>query len=210
MTSLTPLLKRVYGALQKGRQFSVHEQVRRVWESAVALTVARHRLRDCNSVGARARVVGHLLIENRGTITIGDDVTLNGEIAPVHLAADAGGVIALGHSNSVNYGVVITARISVRLGDRVRVGPNSIITDSDVPLPGMDSERAASLANMAPVEIGDDVWLGARVTVLAGGHIGAGSVIGAGSIVLHAIPAGVLAAGNPARVIRPIPSMPRD
>jgi acetyltransferase-like isoleucine patch superfamily enzyme len=52
------------------------------------------------------------------------------------------------------------------------------------------------------VVIGDDVFIGTRVTVLPGSTIGSGSVIGAGSVVSGNIPSGVVAAGNPCRVIR--------
>jgi maltose O-acetyltransferase len=55
---------------------------------------------------------------------------------------------------------------------------------------------------MAPVEIGDDVFVGMGAKILKGSTIGSGSVIGAGAVVTGAIPAGVVAAGNPARVIR--------
>ena len=55
---------------------------------------------------------------------------------------------------------------------------------------------------MAPVEIGENVFMGMSVKVLKGVTIGADSVIGAGSVVTSPIPAGVIAAGNPARVIR--------
>ncbi len=53
-----------------------------------------------------------------------------------------------------------------------------------------------------PVEIGDDVWLGAKVTVLPGVRIGEGSVIGANSVVTHDIPSYSVAVGSPARVIK--------
>lgn len=58
-------------------------------------------------------------------------------------------------------------------------------------------------ATRGGVSIGDDVWLGAGVVVLPGVTIGRGSVIGAGSVVTHDVPAGVVAAGVPAQVLRP-------
>ena len=56
----------------------------------------------------------------------------------------------------------------------------------------------------APITIEDGCWLASNVTVCGGVTIGKGSVIGAGSVVTKDIPAGVFAAGNPCRVIRPI------
>ena len=55
-----------------------------------------------------------------------------------------------------------------------------------------------------PIKIGNDCWIASNVTVCGGVTIGDGCVIGAGSVVTKDIPAGVLAAGNPCRVIRPI------
>ena len=55
-----------------------------------------------------------------------------------------------------------------------------------------------------PVTIGDNVWIGAGVTILPGVTIGERAVIGAGSVVTHDIPAGVLAFGNPCKVVRDI------
>ena len=53
-----------------------------------------------------------------------------------------------------------------------------------------------------PITVGNNVWIGANVTVLPGVSIGDDAVIGAGSVVTKNIPSGVLAAGNPCRVIR--------
>ena len=53
-----------------------------------------------------------------------------------------------------------------------------------------------------PITIGDNVWIGGGVKVMPGVTIGSGSVIGGGSVVTTDIPSGVLAAGNPCRVIR--------
>lgn len=55
-----------------------------------------------------------------------------------------------------------------------------------------------------PITIGDDVWIAANVVILPGVTIGEGAVIGAGSVVTHSIPARVLAAGNPCKVLREI------
>ena len=62
-----------------------------------------------------------------------------------------------------------------------------------------------ALANgSSSITIGDNVWFGANVTVLPGVTIGSNTVIGAGSVVTHDIPDGVVAFGNPCKVIREI------
>lgn len=93
-------------------------------------------------------------------------------------------------------GTRIWAAKSVLLGDNVRCGANTFISDSDAhtndPRAGKD----------APVVIEDNVWLGMNVIVLKGVHIGENSLIGAGSVVTGDIPANVVAAGNPCKVIK--------
>lgn len=60
------------------------------------------------------------------------------------------------------------------------------------------------IGTSAPITLEDNVWIGANATVCGGVTIGEGSVIGAGSVVIRDIPAGVVAAGNPCKVIRKI------
>lgn len=97
-------------------------------------------------------------------------------------------------------GTVIGAFLKVELQDRVRCGANTLITDSDWhtddPLTSPDK----------PVLIEENVWLGEGVKVLKGVNIGKNSVIGAGSVVTKSIPANVVAAGNPCKVIKQMPT----
>lgn len=93
-------------------------------------------------------------------------------------------------------GSVIASAQRITLGSGVRCGANSVITDTDW---HSDDARAG---RDAPVVIGDNVWLGANVLVLKGVTIGDGTFVGAGAIVTRSLPPGVVAAGNPARIIR--------
>ena len=97
-------------------------------------------------------------------------------------------------------GTVIAAAEEIVIGDRVLCGANVTITDND--WHGLRPDERHLPGESAPVHIGDDVWLGLGVVVLKGVTIGAGSVIAAGSIVAESIPEGVIAAGNPAKVVR--------
>lgn len=95
-------------------------------------------------------------------------------------------------------GTVIGCALSIKLGNNVRCGANTLITDSD--WHSNDSRTEAD--KMIIIE--DNVWLGYGVKVLKGVHIGKNTLIGAGSIVTKDIPANVIAAGNPCKVIRSI------
>lgn len=89
----------------------------------------------------------------------------------------------------------------VTIGTDCRIGPEVFITASDYGL-RPDERIADQERNERDVVIGDDVWLGARVFVGAGVEIGDGSVVSAGSVVTRSLPAGSIAVGIPARVVR--------
>jgi acetyltransferase-like isoleucine patch superfamily enzyme len=93
-------------------------------------------------------------------------------------------------------GTVIGAFKNIYIGNNVRCGANTLITDSDWHL---DDPRSGMPAD---VVIEDNVWLGVNSIVLKGVTIGANTVIGANSVVTKSIPANVIAAGNPCKVIR--------
>ncbi|MHC4297193.1 MAG: acyltransferase [Planctomycetota bacterium] len=115
------------------------------------------------------------------------------------LAQDA--VIEIGKTCGFS-GTVIGCASKVTLGDNVRCGANTLITDTD--WHGDDLRTGKD----APVVIEDDVWLGVNVTVLKGVTIGRGTLIGANSLVTRSLPADVVAAGAPARIIRRISGEP--
>ena len=87
-------------------------------------------------------------------------------------------------------------------GDNVLIGPQCGFYTALHPLD--KAQRDAKLEAAYPIHVGDSVWFGGSCVVLPGVTIGSNSVIGAGSVVTHDIPANVVAAGNPCRVLRPI------
>lgn len=101
-------------------------------------------------------------------------------------------------------GTVIECADSVVLGRSVMCGANVTIADTDSHAIHWLERAKDGPAKTAPVRIGDNVWLGMNVLVLKGVEIGAGTVVGAGSVVTRSLPARVIAAGQPARVIRHI------
>jgi acetyltransferase-like isoleucine patch superfamily enzyme len=161
---------------------------------------ARVWLRSCDQVGTKARTFWRPIIENRGRIVLGSRVRLNSHWAPIELVTGPQGVIDIGDGVYINYGSMISAQQSVRIGSNVMIGNYCIVADTETPCVG--GPPGGPSIEPRPVEIGDGVWLAARVTVLPGSRIGAGASIAAGSIVAGDIPEGCVAGGIPARVLR--------
>lgn len=117
---------------------------------------------------------------------------------PFH--SDYGVNIDLGDDVYINMNCVVLDCASVRVGARVLVGSGVQLITAAHPIDA--TERRAGLEFASPVTLGEDVWIGAGAIVCPGVSIGARSVIGAGSVVVRDLPADVVAAGNPCRVLR--------
>ncbi|WP_195812403.1 sugar O-acetyltransferase [Xylophilus rhododendri] len=115
---------------------------------------------------------------------------------------DYGFNIEIGDHFYANVNLVILDAARVRIGHNVFIAPNVGLHTSGHPLDA--ARRNQGLEYAYPITIGDDVWIGAGVQVLPGVSIGPGSVIGAGAVVTRDVPAAVVVAGNPARILRPV------
>jgi maltose O-acetyltransferase len=113
---------------------------------------------------------------------------------------DYGYQIRIGARTFVNYGLVVLDVAPVVIGDDVQIGPYTQLLTATHPI---DAERRRAKWEAAePVTVGDNVWLGGGVVVLPGVTIGPDTVVGAGAVVTADLPGGVVAVGNPARVLR--------
>ena len=121
-------------------------------------------------------------------------------LQPFH--CDYGKFIEIGDGTFINYDCIILDACKVKIGSHVLIGPRTCIYSATHPI--YAPVRIAGYDISKPVTIGDNVWLGGNVVVNPGVTIGDGSVIGSGSVVTKDIPANVVAAGNPCRVIREI------
>ena len=110
--------------------------------------------------------------------------------------------ITLGSDLYINFGCTILDCGQVTIGSNTFIGPNVSIYSANHSLDA--EERIAGALIPKPITIGNRVWIGGGSTILNGVTIGDDSVIGAGSVVTRDIPSGVVAAGNPCRVIRKI------
>ncbi len=112
---------------------------------------------------------------------------------------DYGVNIHLGEKVFFNFNCVVLDVCEVRIGARTLFGPAVQIYTATHPL---DAELRKTRELGKPVTIGSDVWVGGGAIILPGVTIGDRAVIGAGSVVTNDVPAGVLAVGNPCRVVR--------
>lgn len=114
--------------------------------------------------------------------------------------------IHIGNRVYIGRGAAMSAKVCIRIGDDVMFGPGVCIMAGDhntelrgVPMARLEKKRSG---DDLPVVIDNDVWIGARVTILKGVRIGSGAVVAAGSVVTRDVPPFSIVAGVPARVLR--------
>ena len=128
---------------------------------------------------------------------MGKNATLN---PPFH--CDYGWNIEVGDNFYANYGLTILDVGKVTIGNNVLIAPNVSIYTAGHPIHPVS--RNSGYEYGIPITIGDNVWIGGNVVILPGVTIGDNVVIGAGSVVTKDIPANMIVAGNPCRIIRAI------
>lgn len=165
---------------------------------AMELATAKVYLAKVNEVGPGVRTLEQPRIDNQGFMSIGAHSLLRSVNVPVELATAPGARLIIGADCSINYGVSIGCTESIRLGERCRLGPYVMIVDSAFHELLDRSKRPPS----QPVIIGDDVWLGAKASILPGVTIGRGAVVGTGAVVTRDIPAFAVVAGVPAKIVK--------
>ena len=129
--------------------------------------------------------------------SLGEDT----EIKPP-FQCDYGRLIHVGSRSFINYGATILDCAEVRIGDEVQIATGVQLLTATHPLEPTARRNGWEYAES--ISIADGVWLGGGVIVCPGVSIGENTVVGAGSVVTRDLPAGVLAVGNPCRVIRDI------
>ena len=126
---------------------------------------------------------------------------------PLH-ANWAGKHVHLGRDVYFNFNVTLVDDTDIYIGNNTMIGPNTVIATAGHPVCPEIREKGGQFN--IPVRIGKNCWLGAGVIVLPGITIGDNTVVGAGSIVTHDLPANVVAAGNPCRILREIGERDRE
>lgn len=124
------------------------------------------------------------------------------------LRCDYGCNITVGDTFYANYDCVFLDAAPITIGNNVLVAPRVCFYTAGHPI--VPSVRNTGLEFAAPITVEDDVWIGGNVTVLPGVTIGRGTIVAAGSVVTKDLPSGVIAAGNPCRVLRAITDADRE
>jgi len=163
----------------------------------VARALTRLRLRGCDAVGTDAALEGTPWIANAGRLVLGRRVTIVSRPVQSHFVVVRGGTLEVGDDVTIGHGAALAAFKLIRIGSGAWIGPFASISDSDFHAASGRDDRPVT----TPVTIGRGVRLETRVTLLRGSSVADGTTIAAGSVVSGHIPPGVLAAGNPARVV---------
>lgn len=149
--------------------------------------------RDAPDVGDEERDA--LLRELLGHV--GEQVTVR-----TGFRCDYGTHLSIGDRTFANFGLVVLDCAEVRIGNDCQLATNVQLLTATHPLDPADRRSGWELAH--PIVLEDDVWLGGGVIVCPGVTVGTATVVGAGAVVTKDLPPGVVAVGNPARVVREI------
>lgn len=150
--------------------------------------------------GARFRVFGRLSLKGPGEVVLGDNVAMWGRVNLWTYSADARLVVA---DNVMMSGTRFACAHSIRVG-RDSILADAAIRDTDFHSTRADRRSPDAPVRVAPVEIGDNVWVAAGAVLLPGTMVGENSVIGASAVCMRAFPANKVILGNPAKVAMPI------
>lgn len=189
--------------------------LRRSARSAVEALAQRPRiwkyrvLSTCPRVSGSPRILQPVLFVGPGEVVLGEEVQFGWRASPLFYAgychvevSRPEARIELGDRVEFNNNAMLKSEgAGIRVGADGLFGAHVELFDSN--FHDLDpGRRRGGQQRMAPVEVGPNVFVGMSVKILKGVTIGADSVIGAGAVVSSSIPAGVIAAGNPARIIR--------
>ena len=153
--------------------------------------------------GSDVRTGFRLALLPGGRLNVGEEVVFERDAT-----LEVGGVLTIGARTIFGHHCTLAAKQSIRIGRDCLIAEMVSIRDHDHAFEQFDVPIREQGAACAPVVIGDNVWLAARVVVVKGVTIGDNAIVGAGAVVTKDIPAGAIAVGVPARVVKMRPGAP--
>ena len=152
------------------------------------------RIKKLSYIGSRFR----LFISNKGSVSINGKVKIHDD---VEIRAN-GGMIVMGNGCSINPFSRIVALERVELGDRVVIARFVSILDHDHNPEIVNNKLDVDNFKVTPIVIGNNVWLGDKVTITKGVNIGDNVIIAANSVVTKDIPSNTICGGVPAKILK--------
>jgi len=153
--------------------------------------------------GKNFRVYGSLSVRGPGRVVFGDNMRLEMHVTPWTYSSDA--VIRIGDDGFLN-GTRFGCQSAITIGRRAILADASIM-DTDFHSVRADRHSADAPVRVGAVTIGDNVWIAAKVGILPGTTVGDNSVVGYGAVCSGHFTANSIIAGNPARVVKPVPGL---
>lgn len=156
-------------------------------------------------IGKGVKVDHPTLFQGRGKLVLQDRAWLGYGLAgaknvPILLQPrEVDSVIIFGKNSAVMNGCELVARTSISIGDNTRIGPHTLIYDSD--FHDVDPGLRNQPGKTEPVVIEENVWIGSRAIILKGVCVGRDAVVAAGCVVTKDVLAGSIVAGNPMRIV---------
>jgi len=169
---------------------ALFRRVRLLW-----MRMRNPRARFGNKCDVRTRV--EFRVGPGATVDFGEGCVLDRD-----LTVECDGVLRVGDRTIFGHHCTVAARSSVIIGEDCLIAEMVSIRDHDHRFERLDLTTREQGEVVAPVRIGRNVWLGAKVTVARGVTIGENAIVGANAVVTHDIPANAIAAGVPARILR--------
>jgi len=165
----------------------------------------------CTRLGRNVRWQGEVpLIIGDGEIEIGDGVVIGRQQTwVVGLKVYERPRLVIGDNTQINYRTTISVAQEVRIGSNcLLAGGLSIFDNNSHPTDHLARRGNGPMtpADVAPVVIGNDVWIGTDCIILKGVHIGDGAIVAAGSVVVHDVAPYTIVGGNPARLLKRLPA----
>ncbi len=193
----------LHGVVRMVYRFCVilHELFLLVW----GILVVKPVMQAIAEGGRRLRIERVPYMRGKGHLLLGDDVYLSGLVTIFFHQREKLPVLRVGDRSFIGHACFFALSDSIEIGDDCMIGAGTRIIDNDGhPLsPSCRLRREkVSCEDIRPVQIGANVWIAPDCKILKGVSIGDNAVVGTGSVVTHDVPANVLVAGSPTRVIR--------